>query len=800
MKKSEFKKEAVLYGLATFMVPALMFVIVCAVLRITPFGDKTFLYEDMKQQYVDFFAYYKAVFHGQDGFLTSENCGLGSNMLGIWTYYLTSPFLLPFIWIPEKMLPVAVTVLIGTKLSAAGLTMGCFLRSVTDRKDTVIVFSTAYAFSAWLVANMTNTMWIDGAIMLPIMAYTYRKLLRREKNSMLLYVLSVAVAIYVNYYIAAMMLIFLLVFSLLGLALRELDLKACWRFGLGSILSVIADLWVLIPVVCSLRGSNKDHTGDVARAFSSYLPSSEAVARNISPVDVISKLFCISYDSIEIMEGFPNIYFGTVLVLPMLLFFLNKKINKKHRIMAFIYLAVLMAFFCISELDKLAHGETRAYGYLYRYSFVFSFVCLIMGCVCLSKIEGLTVKNVVFGGVFEEFLLAIAYLSRVRFLSAKMLLINTALVMVATVLMAAGVYATRKTQSNIVSVGNDPEKGTGGADTENGAGSSLLRMVRWAAILVLAAELMLNFLWIYRSQAMNATYVSEYSQKVASIETALDSIYNSAGEEGREGDRFRIENYNRRTPNDGLHFGYRNVSTYNSLLKVEDRELLYRMGFNDNGLYAEYGPGNTRTADALLGIRYLITDEEYVPLEGQKKVAGDVIENEVALDHETYIKGEDTKELLSYIDTKDGVTDSPFDVQEALWEKLTGNSDEIFVNAEVSVIDKEHRDNGDDQDALNYGDDIFEEIADHIIFYKAVAKSDGEMYFYMNKQSGVERNLTVYIDGEFAGGYGNASSQKVLHVGYFHVGESVEIGILPDEINELPSEPMIVTERFDFLK
>ncbi len=798
MEKNELKREAVLYGLATFLVPALMFVVVCAVLRITPFGDKTFLYEDMKQQYVDFFAYYKAVFHGQDGFLTSENCGLGSNMLGIWTYYLTSPFLLPFIWIPEKLLPVAVTVLIGTKLSAAGFTMGCFLRSVTDRKNTVIVFSTAYAFSAWLVANMTNTMWIDGAIMLPLTALAYLNMLRSGRKSMLLYVLSVVVAIYVNYYIAAMILIFLLVFSLLGLLLKEIDLKAFGRFILGSAMSVIADLWVLIPVVLSLRGSNKDHAGDVARAFSSYLPSSEAVARNITPVEVISKLFCMSYDSIEIMEGFPNIYFGTVLVLPMLLFFLNKKINKRHRIMAFLYLAFLMAFFCVSELDKLAHGGTRAYGYLYRYSFVFSFVCLIMGCVCLTKIEGLSIKNVVIGSVFEEFLLAIAYLSRVRFFSAKMLLINTMLVAASTVLMVAGVYATKKTKGDNEVAGSDAEKGI--ANTEKGAGSSLLRMVRWAVILVLAAELMLNFLWIYRSQAMNATYVSEYSQKVAGIEAALDTIDKSAKNAGIDGERFRIESYNRRTPNDGLHFGYRSVSTYNSLLKVEDRELLYRMGFNDNGLYAEYGPGNTRTADALLGIRYIIAGEGFEPLEGQKKVAGDVIENEIALDQVTYIKGEDTKELLPYIDSKDGVTDSPFYVQEALWEKLTGNGEKIFVDAEVSVIEKGHDDTGDNQESLNYGDDIFEEIADHMIYYKAVAKSDGEMYFYMNKQSGAERNLAVYVDGEFVSGYGNASSQKVLHLGYFHAGESAEIAVLLDEINELPSEPMVVTERFELLK
>ena len=52
-------------------IPAVLFILLCRKLCITPFGDRTFLYDDMKRQYIDFYAYFKAVLHGRDGFLYS---------------------------------------------------------------------------------------------------------------------------------------------------------------------------------------------------------------------------------------------------------------------------------------------------------------------------------------------------------------------------------------------------------------------------------------------------------------------------------------------------------------------------------------------------------------------------------------------------------------------------------------------------------------------------------------------------------------------------------------------------------
>lgn len=257
-------------GILAFSIPAMIFLMLCAVKHITPFGDRTFLYEDMKQQYMDFYAYYKAVLHGKDGFLYSAHSGLGSNMLGTWTYYLTSPFLIIFALVPERLFPVAVTFMTMLKIAAIGFTTWVFLRSIhlediksrgvscpsdqgsflSEQDIIALICSTAFAFSGWVVANMTNSMWLDAVIVMPLFAAAYVKVLRYygEKNNakndnfkniksihaynqrpIIYLLLSVMALLYANYYIGAMILLFAGIFTVILFVSKEIHIKEALR-------------------------------------------------------------------------------------------------------------------------------------------------------------------------------------------------------------------------------------------------------------------------------------------------------------------------------------------------------------------------------------------------------------------------------------------------------------------------------------------------------------------------------------------------------------------------------------------
>ncbi|WP_248405367.1 YfhO family protein [Butyrivibrio fibrisolvens] len=766
--------NTIIAGTLAFCIPAVLFLMLCAVRRITPFGDRTFLYEDMKQQYMDFYAYYKAVLHGKDGFLYSAHSGLGSNMLGTWTYYLTSPFLIIFALAPERLFPASVTFMTMLKIAAIGLTTWVFLRSIhledingsaischsdqnavlSTQDIIVLICSTAFAFSGWVVANMTNSMWLDAVIVMPLFAAAYVKVLRYygEKDNaynqrpIIYLLLSVMAILYANYYIAAMILLFAGIFTGILFVSKEIHIKEALRLLEGVVLGIVCDLWFLIPAFMSLAGSNKDHSGKSADAFAHFLPLSSAQEISLSPIKLISKLFSGSYDSIEIMEGLPNIYFGTALLIIVIMFFFNSRIALKKRIIAGVSLFTLVLFFCDKHLNILAHGGTQPYGYLYRYSFLFSFACIILAYEELMNLREHNVSLLV-SLLLTLISLLIAWKSGSRFMTSKIVVINIAIVLAATAIMW---LITRRTKN--------------------------IKLRKYALILlglILIADLSFNFIKVYASSSMMARSASEYSSKAAVIEADLKYIRDNGD------DSYRIVSLDPMTPNESLHFDYKGVTSYNSLLQIENRLLLYRMGFNDNGLYAPYEAGNTRCADALLGIKYIITDGSLKPGPGQRAFTDNIIENEYVL-QDKMITSSDVEALLAIIDDND----NPFEVQEKLLNYLCGDND---------LKNPYPQNDADYTTVFSYAGVNPLSASSDSAEYLITATASGELYFYMNRVNMEERSLQIYVNGEFISMYGNASCQKVIDLGYYEQGEEVSLQIITDG-SPVPADIVVATE------
>lgn len=731
-----------LEGILAFCLPSLLFLALCLVNNITPFGDKTFLYEDMKQQYIDYYAYYRSVLHGQDNFIYSIHSGLGSNMLGTWTYYLTSPFLLIFAIIPESLFPTTVTFLTMLKISSIGFTTWFFLQrlSAHDSRSldiASIICSTAFAYSGWVVANMTNSMWLDAVIVMPLFASAYLMIIRNEKRALPLFVISIMALIYLNYYIAAMVLLFAGLFTLLLLLFREVKITRALRLLEGVILGIVLDLWILIPTFISLTGSNKDHFGESKLLFEQFLPKSEAAQIDLSPLKIILKLYTGSYDSIEIMEGLPNVYFGITLLVFALLFFFNKKIRMKDRLLALISLFTVVLFFCNKYLNILAHGMTEPYGYLYRYSFIFSFICITLAYIEIANIEPGNYRTLIAVFFITSAMIFVSYKSGNRLITERLLFQNLVFIAASfAITFFLKSYSKRK-DFYLLFVG-----------------------------LILAADLALNFSVVYASSSMMGRGVREYTADVKQVNTALDKIRPDNKES------YRVESLVPMSSNESLHFGYKGVTAYNSLLKTENRLLLYRMGFNDNGLYADYDAGNTRTADALLGVKYIITDGNTKPLEGQTAFSDNIIENSY-VEKDTVISDKNVDELLDHIDNKE----NPFEVQKTIMETFGEPSTDLFDYADIRTL------NSSSESAQ----------------YKITPRSDGELYFYMNRVNLEERVLEIYVQDEFVSMYGNASCQKVINLGHHEAGDMITLTIETDG-KAVPDEPVVVTENIDALK
>ncbi|SCY11141.1 Uncharacterized membrane protein YfhO [Lachnospiraceae bacterium XBB2008] len=784
------RKQRILSGFLSFLIPCILFTAVCIYLKITPFGDETFLYEDMKLQYPDFFLYFKHVLRGEDRLLYSVNCGMGSDMIGFWTYYLLSPYNFLFLLIPDALMPAGITVLMLLKVSTLGLTTWLFLDHVSGRRMSgmCVLLSSFFALGTWVAANMTNPMWLDPLILLPVLLiFLIRMMQSNEKRYHILFVITVVVMIITNYYIAAMNLLFLSIFMVLFTALGFITWRKLWRYILMTGIGCVLDLWLLIPTVISLLGSEKSHTPYIVEVMNTFLPNSAAKPKLLNPLVIIPKMFSTSYNSLQIMEGQPDIYVGMLPLILTVAFFLNKKIAAKIKIAGASCLTITVAFFCIKELNLIAHFGTEPYGYLYRYAYVWAFICVVLACICLMNLDGLSVWMIAVSGVVCLALLGVAVaVVHTQLLPARGIVLNAVMIVVESAIVT--VYVRMKREPiNADSVPKQSRRG--------------LIMCLAPLTICFMIESGWNMKIVYNSHALMAPTASEYAADTERISQGLETIWEYEGSGGGAVDGYyRIESFPHRNANDSLSFAYKSVSAYNSLLPMEHRILLYKLGYNDNGLFTDYDPGNTRVMDAMLGIKYIMTDGNYEPSEGQHALNDTIVINDYCMSADV-ITGRTIPELLDFIETSENKYPgaSPFDLQELLWNKLTGRNDTVFTDASVKEVSGEADAGAVSSDETKATDKA---SADEPMTYsyEVTAAADGCLYFYMDRDALNQRNIELDLDGEFLTYYGNASCQKVVCLGYHKAGDVVPFAIrCVDDNPELPSEPVFVTEDISVL-
>src|SRR5699024_6039024 len=96
------------YLLNTIFV-SIFFIGLAIIFQFAPFGKDTMLTVDLGQQYIDFFSMYKETLtHSPEMLLYSFEKAIGGEMIGLWAYYLLSPFNLIFLLFNESNFEIAV--------------------------------------------------------------------------------------------------------------------------------------------------------------------------------------------------------------------------------------------------------------------------------------------------------------------------------------------------------------------------------------------------------------------------------------------------------------------------------------------------------------------------------------------------------------------------------------------------------------------------------------------------------------------------------------------------------------------
>ena len=340
-----------------------------------PFGDNTLLVWDMDYQFSSFYTWFSQVLKGNTSFLFSLEGGLGESMLGLFSYYLSSPLNLLLVFFDVTTMPFAVFLLLTIKVGMSAAFMSVYLNYKNDNFFSVI-FSCFYALSSYVLCFQYNMMWMDCYSLLPLIVMGIELLV--DKKSIRLYLFSLAICIFSNYYIAFMICIFSVLYYFVYYYTREKSdkneaigerLLSHGRFFVISAWAASFSGIILVPSIYILKISSSSRVIGIKDILDFSLL--------FNPISMLKYVYAGAFDSEQgILGKYPMIYAGAVCVLLGILFFLSQNIANKLKVRYLVLFALVLFGMIFSGPNTVWHGMAKPSGCNERFAFLWIFLAI----------------------------------------------------------------------------------------------------------------------------------------------------------------------------------------------------------------------------------------------------------------------------------------------------------------------------------------------------------------------------------------------------------------------------------------
>ncbi len=365
---TSLKSKQKLY-IVSFALPFVTMLILFAINKIFPFGDRSFLNIDMYHQYFPFLTEFFHKLRNGDSLFYSWNAGIGSNLIALYAYYLASPINWLCVLVPEAYLMEFMSYLVIVKIGLCGLTTAIYLSNhFKTERISVAFFALFYAMSGYMAAYNWNVMWLDCIVLAPLILLGLECLVKEGKYK--LYCLSLGIAILSNYYICIMICIFLVLYFLIVLLpLAEKKIKACIHFAAFSLLAGGIGALFLIPEVLALQLS-RFSSADFPNKLTEYFSIFDVLARHCMDVAIETGL-----------DHWPNIYCSVAVFILFPLYITSNKIATKEKVGKLVLLLVLLLSFSYNIPTFIWHGMNYPDSLPSRQSFLY---ILLLLTVCMD--------------------------------------------------------------------------------------------------------------------------------------------------------------------------------------------------------------------------------------------------------------------------------------------------------------------------------------------------------------------------------------------------------------------------------
>ena len=765
-----------------------------------PFGESSVLVIDLSAQYYGFFeALRNFVVEGDSSLLYSFSRSLGGEFMGIFDYYIASPFSYIVCLFPQDRMLEALLCMFMVKAGACGATMAFYLHKcdININRIAIIAFSTMYSLTAYSVVYMHNTMWIDAVIWLPLVMYGVEQLIKYGKYK--IYVIFLALTMISQYYIGYMVCIAVLIYFFVYLwgfksSNNPLDekyhgMRSFIRIAFYSVIAIGIAAFSIITAYYSLTfGKNE------------FSDPNWAIESRFTFMELFHKLLPSSYDTAH-RGGTPWLYCGVLAILLIPMYFFNKKFKTSEKVAYSVLFTILIFSMATSPLDIIWHGFQKPNELEYRYSFIVCFFMIVLAYRAFANMRYTSRKPIVMSAAFIGFgvmLLEVFY----KDVFARIIEIYEEFEVhtFQTVWLTIGCLIIYTLLLCLIPRVKNKE-----------LVSCILVFFVCAEVYVSGVSCLNDLGTDWNTFGKSYTTYNNYFDKTRPIVKVVQE---------NDGTFYRMEKTSEKSNNDNMVLELRGLSNSTSTLNADTIYFLRMMGYAARSNKSNYYGGNP-VADSIFGIKYIIANKpDFGEIKDPSKYYGEPVYDaddwEHVLDNDEYAVYQNPYALSIAFLAGEGMSEysiydyeNPFERMNAMISLILGEEEtlQVFVPAVPKYPDNMAVDAKGNKISpkTNYTDYIAYEGDNLDLYFHYEVPTNTEMFVFFPTNS-YQRKVTLTANGEPAGRFGDTSkdSWNIVSIGEIETKElELKVTIVDDTnkffLNKGLTKPFVYTIDMDVL-
>ena len=560
--KKHFKNNLLVY--TTFLCGLIVISAIYILQDVSPYGKNSLLTVDFFHQYGPMLGELFDRIKNGSNLIYSFSMGMGLPFIRNFLNYLSSPFNIIIFLFDRNNLLTSFSFIIGLKAVMSSVTLVYFFKKKFNIKSLCFIpLALLYGFCAYFTAYYWNIMWLDGMVFLPMIVLGIENIV--NENKFYLYTISLAIMLIANYFIGYMICLFSVIYFIGYLLIKEKKVKVIIKKGLiftgASILAGGIAALFLIPLFLSIKSIS---------ATSDSWPTSQYYAFTFW--EYLGNHFTGIYRTVfkSGISNAANISTGILTIALLLLFIINPKIKLKIKIFYLSLIFIFILSFFYAPFDFIWHAFHVPNDLPYRYSFIYSFVFVIIAGYSLYYLKELKIRYVSIVYFLNLIFIGLLYFLKYGNIAKQMILLNFVVLTLYFVL-----YLIYQNFPNI-------KKYTIG----------LFIILTMSEIII-----SINHNWsIFQ-------HIDDFYSDYYKTENALE--YVKLNESSK---MYRIERTQILTFNDPSWYNYYGQTTFSSMAYENMAHLQNKLAMPGNKINSYYYKQNTPIYDLMFNIKYFIGD------------------------------------------------------------------------------------------------------------------------------------------------------------------------------------------------